>query len=177
MEFVDFKEEVKKFLLNSSTSHLQQIDKWAEQAFPGVSLDVQSDTQSKMSQGDFLSAVRFLRSWIILDQSQLGTDFDILLRLRVNLQAWSQLFGIWMAQQSRGQAVRLNAKKASRARHAENDANADEIKRWYRENYVTYPNKDRAASEVVRLIPVKHKTAMKHISSVIREMRLESGSK
>ena len=168
-----FKDEVKTFLLNTSVVHLRSIDEWAEINFPGESLDAQPDTQIRVEQGDFLSAVRLLRKWLQVKESELETDYEILLRLRMIHHTWSLLFGASMAIGAQKKAVRLNSKKAASVRHKGNNEIAAEIRCWYLDNREKFSSMDDAADKAVMHFDVKFRTARKHIGTAKKEM-LES---
>ena len=173
----NFKDEVRSFLMNTSRTHLKAIDAWAEMEFPGESLDVQPDTQSRVEQGDFLSALRLLRQWLRADEFELETEANILLCLRVMHHTSSLLFGASMAYRAQKLAVRRNSSKAARARHEENHIIAAEIKCWYRENYAEFRSMDAASTRAIKHFPVSFKTAAKHIRIARNEMLEEAKKK
>lgn len=80
------------------------------------------------------------------------------------------IFGIVREQRLADGAVKVLAKKANDARHAENREIAERIRAWYAENHHHFPSMDSAAEAVARIEPVAFKTARKHIGTAAKNL-------
>lgn len=174
-----------------------QFDQWLtpdsyadREGWANVAYDALSDLKlpaSELVKGLQMSA--FPRTWLVLDALGVFWFFEAARLLRAGdcrsmdvlfesanaFRLASHEFG-WMGAeemhkgQSQDDPVRLLAKKAASARHAENREIAARIQDWFIENHHSYRSMDAAAEAVTRIEPIAFRTARKHIGDAAKTL-------
>ena len=169
----------KAFVAAESQRLAEVVKEMLAEHYPGESLELKaSDHDGPQSDTDRPGPpmLRLAYHGLISEDLQFRDDGNDFARLQ-GLYQFSVLVHMMLVKEDRdaqsiSELLSRHGQKAAHARHAENREIADSIKAWYRKHHTDYRSMDAAAEAVIKLQPIRFRTARKHISAAAKEFGL-----